>query len=366
MDSLDLSNNPPFTSEQLADANEWSTEQWQQNIPKLSPDQIAIILPIATPQHDPNLWKDKIHTVIEVLKTPQQLEAVGRTATIEQTSEILSWINSKQVNQPKLFSLFLGMPQIIFLQLLVQATPEEQNILKQESLSEPIQHHLTLLTHELSSASTSHNQAFSALEMQLRSLDLETTDSEQINELEKIIELFRDACLSTQFLSSKALAIAWNSGRTDLIEKLSSFKEQSQKLSNDAIGQSSGPDASACGLYEIFENRLNSVFNDDNNNPLSDDEPTIEALVKFSIWYIKDYWEIGLLPHISQAQLELELAPSAAIKDEGKDFRKQLFDDVHKNLEKLGLVNLQNLKKNKIYSKTALKNYILSHQNILN
>lgn len=361
MDSFDLPKSTSFTAEQLSTANQWPIEKWRDIIPKLSPDQIALILPLATPEQDLISWKDKTHAVIEILKTPQQLEAVGRAVSFEQIYEILSWITeNRDLNQVKLFPLFVGISQELFFMLLMQASSAQQLLLKQESISEPIQHHLTLLTHALSTTSESQNQTFSNLEMQLESLNLAIMTPEQISEQENVIEFLRETCLNTQLVSSKALAIAWNSNRTDLIEKLSSIKEQSQKLSNLAIGHPKLQDFPATGLYAILENRLNSVFNDENNIPLSEDEPALEALVKFSIWYINDYWEVGLLPQISTTE-KLQLNSESVTEQEQIDYRKDLFAIVEKNLEKIGLLTLKDLKKNKIYSKAALKNFIQSN-----
>lgn len=355
MDSSEFSKTLSFTAEQLKTANLWSIEQWRKNIPTLSPEQITIILPLASQEQDFASWKKKIHATIETLSTPQQLEAVGRTASFEQASEVLSWIaEKKDSNQAKLFPFFVGMSQEVFLSLLMQAPPEQQTLLKEESISEPIQHQLTLLTHSLSSISNSQNQTFSTLEMQLNSLDLTTIGPDQIIVQEKAIELLRETCLNTQLFSSKALALAWNSNRTDLIEKLSSIKEQSQKLSELAIGYPRIPNSPPTGLYAILENHLNTVFIDDNNKPLSDDEPALEALVKFSIWYISDYWEIGLLPHI----LDLSQYNQDTVSEKE---RTSLFENVKKNLEKINLFTLGDLKKHKLYSKSALKNYIREH-----
>lgn len=68
MDLLDQT--LPFPAEELASAHLWTIEQWHQNTPKLSPDQIASILPLATQENDPNSWKNKIHAVIESINNP--------------------------------------------------------------------------------------------------------------------------------------------------------------------------------------------------------------------------------------------------------------------------------------------------------
>lgn len=363
MEPLDFSKTGTFTIEQLSTANQWPKEKWRDNLPKLSPDQVALIVPLATSQQDPISWKEKTHAIIEVLNTPQQLEAVGRSVSYEQIYEILSFISdNKEKIQTKLFPLFVGIPQSLFLLLLVQASPELQSLLKQESISEPVQHHLTLLTHALATTSDSQSQTFNALETHLETFDLATTTPDQISEQQKVIEFLRETCLNTQLVASKALAIAWNSNRTDLIEKLSWIKEHSQKLSHSLIGHPKLQESPAAGLYAILETRLDSVFNDENNLPLNDDEPALEALIKFSIWYIKDYWEVGLLPQVSDlADLQMNSELESVTAQEQIDHRKDLFAAVKNNLDKLGLSTLKDLKKHKIYSKTALKDFIQSN-----
>jgi len=96
---------------------------------------------------------------------------------------------------------------------------------------------------------------------------------------------------------NKALQLAWNSNRVDLIEKLSTAKETCQKFVISIIGHPRHAVNPPTGLYARLEARLNAVFgNPSDPNDIEaagNDEPAMEALVKFSIWYLKDYWDLG-------------------------------------------------------------------------
>ena len=59
MDSLDPSKISFLTSDQLKIANEWTLKEWQQNIPRLSPEQINSIFSLASKDRDPGTWKVK-------------------------------------------------------------------------------------------------------------------------------------------------------------------------------------------------------------------------------------------------------------------------------------------------------------------
>jgi hypothetical protein len=86
---------------------------------------------------------------------------------------------------------------------------------------------------------------------------------------------------------------------------------------------------------------------------MKDNTPALEALVKFNVWYIKDYREVGLLP-----QLDATHIPTLFPEQEDLKHREQLFKIAESNLEKIGLHTLADLKTERIYSKKALIEYI--------
>lgn len=363
MDSIDSSKNLSFTNEELNSANQWSLDEWRLNILNVSRDQMARIIPLINSTNDPDSWKDKIHIVVTTFNTLEQLESFSRASSFEQIYEAISWIiDNKDKNQAKFYPLFVGMSHENFLMLLLHGSGDHVAVLKQESISEPVQHHLTLLTHTLTSALEIQNQLFNNLERQIGALDKTSIDSDLIDNLNAGIQALLNSCKGTELVTSKALLLAWNSNRSDLIEKLSQIKEHAQKLEKLGVGQPKSSDALSTGLYTLIDKALDNVFRDEQGEVIDDNEPALEALVQFSIWYIKDYWEVGLLPHINDAQ-ELELDYSSATEAEQIKHRTVLFETVKNNLEKIGLKTLKDLKENQIYSKAALEIYIKRNLN---
>ena len=120
------------------------------------------------------------------------------------------------------------------------------------------------------------------------------------------------------------------------------------------------------GLYAKFEEKLNTIYSGFNHGEgLLDEDPAIEALANLSIWYLQDYWELGLLPEISNIQ-QLDLDPKHYNESERSDFKADLFLKVRKNLESKGLKTVFDLKSNQIFSKGMLKNYLSSKSNFSN
>lgn len=367
MDPIDASEIRSLQSEKLWHlATQWTPDQWRLYISSLSPDQIPAVLPAATEEQNPHHWKEKMRAIIEGLNTPLQLEAAGRVLSATQVNEVISWAAScREPPHAKLFPLFIGMPHQTFLQLLLKATPGQLSLLKQEGITEPVQHHLTLLAHELTAEVANCSMSLSSLEQEIENIDLSNIDLFQIETEEQKIKTQLAHCFSIQNTASKALAIAWNTNRMDIIEKLSKIKEQSQKFIGQIIGVPRSAASEPTGLFASFEKHLDSVFNTGNDTAsLSNEEPVTEALVKFSVWYLRDYWEIGLLPEIKNLNF-LELDPTAHTEKECNEYRENLFATAEQHLERLGLFTLCDLKQAKIYSKKALKDFILQNQSKL-
>lgn len=343
----------------IASLKDWTADQWKSQIDKISIEQMSTVIPLASEENDPSQWKQKTHAIIEGLKDPKKIEAAGRAFTLAQIQEIILWSSSnKDSSKEKLFPLFIGMRHDLFLQLLLTATPKELLILKHECLTEPIQHHLTLLAHDLVSRISQCNALETSIELGIQNLILDDVDSKQIhNEEEKIHKLLK-SCDSILFTASQALSLAWNTNRPDIIEKLSKVKEQAQRLINQVIGKMRSASSTPTGLFLLLEKRLDSVFTSPNDiEAITDDEPATEALVKFSVWYLQDYYQIGLLPDIQHPD-QLELDPKAHSEKERADHREYLFQTAERHLEQLGLFTLSDLKQAKIFSKKGLKDFI--------
>src|SRR5262249_20909592 len=89
---------------------------------------------------------------------------------------------------------------------------------------------------------------------------------------------------------------------------------------------------------------------------VNDDEPALEALVKLSLWYPQDYWQVGLLPQVTDPQLferEGEISP-----EQRQALLERLLEMARANLEKVGLHTAKDLKLAGICSQATLQEYL--------
>lgn len=359
---------PDLTAEELCQrALKWTNEQWRNEIAKLTPEQVMAVLPLASVENDPGHWQQKIISAIEGMRERAALEAAGKILSVEQCSVILSQTLKEEALHVKLVPIFVGMPHEIFWTLFTSLTPEQLAPLKQEAFTEAIQHHLTLIVHELTKQIGVFQSMLLAKEKELQNLALDDLGLEEIHNIYRDFdELHQYGILALKSINC-ALAIAWNTPRLDLIEHLSDLKEKYQRIIHFQIGISGEEPSNVSSLRGLFEKLTQSIFSEHTPSQgidiFPDDLPAVEALVKFGVWYLKDYWEIGLLPHIKNAtQLDFEAASPSAKK---QNYHEQLFVQVNKNLERVGLSTLADLKRLKIYSKKALKEYIASQNTLL-
>jgi hypothetical protein len=307
-------------------------------------------------------WRTKLRDLVLGLHDIGQLEEAGKALNSDQILDILTASREwDQAQQSKLPSLFVGLPHTVFADILAQLNPIQLGALKHESLSGPVQHHLTLFIHETERQLSQDADALAQLQAEIQQLDTADITFTEIQAIKQKIEAIRNQYDAPLEKLKQALAIAWNTNRTDLIEKLSSLRESCQKVCQDFIGQSATSQTRSSGLYDILEGRLNQVYGDPNDpqdiEALKDDEPAIEALMRFSIWYLRDYWGIGLLPSI-QSENQLDLGPALHDENERTAYREKLFAEVEQNLRTLGIVTLRDLKQLGIYSKKGLVTFI--------
>lgn len=329
-------------------------------IPQLNLGQLSELISHLNADHVPD-WKIKIVAILQALKDKTQLEVAGGSLSVPQ---LLAFFDNNFLSQEdgfnKLLAILVGMSHQTFSELLGEISDHQLHVLLQTSLFEPLQHHLTILNHELSNKFTLANVDLERLYQEIKHLSMENIGR---NELIDIKNRIND--ISLEFNKSlvkinHALKLAWNTHRADLVENLNRLKNNYVHTLSYFIGHPETP-SGATGLYEQLQEQIYTVFGNpyDLNDPeaLSNGEPAIEALVKFSIWYLKDYWTIGLLPNI-QSESELELDINSHNEQERASHREKLFFEVQSNLEKMHLKTLWDLKKAHIYSKKALIEYL--------
>lgn len=294
--------------------------------------------------------------------TPQQLEAAGKNLSLTQSFALLDYAADADPQfHWKLSPLLVGMPHTLFSQILLAASPRQLNVLKMEAMTEPVQHHLTLLTHEVTHQLPQVIIQLDKVSTEISLIPISSPESVDLNELKRQLRAqvqWYDAALK---LINKVLILAWNTNRTDLIDKLSHAKEWCQRNLYTTVGQPTTPFGKASGLFAKLEENLAAVFGNPNSltdfEAADDDEPAIEGLSKFSLWYLHDYQQIGLLPTLADPLL-LDLDPAKHSEQERLQYREKLMDEVRQNLAKIGLETVKDLKAQGIISTDALRAYI--------
>lgn len=344
-----------------------SNDDIRKMISQLSTEQLSAVISHLNEKNTQD-WKEKTQAVIQGLSNQSQFEVAGRSLSVPQ---IINFLSSELANQEnsfnKLQAILVGMSHETFEKLLSEISENELQILLQTSLSEPLQHQLTVFNHEMNNKYLLASEDLNKLMYEIEHLVMENVGR---NDLIQIKNKINDMSLSFNQALEKmknALKIAWNTHRLDLVESLNAIKDKYFHTLNNFIGHSE-TDKGATGLYELLNQRIYSVFGNpyDLNDPesLSNGEPAIEALVKFSIWYLKDYWEVGLLPHLKSLD-ELELNSQAYDEKERAEYRDKLFAEVQSNLEKLHLKTLWDIKSEHIFSKKGLIEYIQENKHLI-
>lgn len=134
----------------------------------------------------------------------------------------------------------------------------------------------------------------------------------------QIVQLSDKINLVNHLLDS-VLKIAWLSENTDLIDAFSNFKNQFMQLSAKENNQPT-----------LLMQRLNSIFGQENG------APSLDGLAALGIQYKEDY------KHLAEA-LDMRSIPE-----------QTLVAAIHDRLNAAGLSTVEDLKKNKIYTKEHL------------
>lgn len=341
-----------------------SNEEIRNAIPKLNLEQLQAVITHMNEKNTP-YWQGKTRAIILGLTTQDQLEVAGKSLSVRQILDFFeSDLVARDDNFNKLLAILVGMSHATFADLLLSISEYQLQVLLQTSLTEPLQYKLTVFNHEINNK---YLMATEALDRLMKDIECLSIDEVGRQELIDIKNRINDISLEFHDVLEKiknALRIAWNTHRSDLIESLNNLKEHYFHTLHNFIGH---PETirGATGLYELLNERLNSVFGNpfNMNEPesLGNNEPAIDALVKFSIWYLQDYWEVGLLPNIKSPD-ELELDPEKFNELERAHYRDKLFDEVKNNLKNVKLEKLSDLKKAHIYSRKALEEYLKQYK----
>lgn len=303
----------------------------------------------------------KCRALIQGLNHRQSIEQAGQALNAKQ---ILDLLDHREILETKdlwkISPLLVGMRPSVFREILSLADLTELQVLKQEGITEPVQHQITILTQDLLEEIDHLFRQTFYLEMEINALDSLTTSEEEINQAYKKIDTAVEKAESLLTTLNALLELTWNTSRIDLIEKLTYNKTSLQKILNQ-LGHPGDHQLAPQGLYAKLKYHFESAFQ--TTPPFSsieswdDDTPILEALTQFSMWYLQDYWQLGLLPEITERS-ELNLDPEIYTEQECLAHREYLINLISHNLEKYHLKTVHDLKKNQIFSKKALYDYL--------
>lgn len=293
------------------------------------------------------------------LTTKEQVTAVGKVMNTKFTMVLIQELIKRDTSHLwKISSLMIGLTHRVFLKVLSHASGKELELLQHEAMKEPMQHHLTVFIHESEEQINSYIDLLMEYQKSIETRDLEAMSYADVAEILEAIERFASKIDAMIVKLNRALGIGWNTNRPDLIDRLTKIKETCQRTLQMVIGTPRSSNSVPTGLYLLLENLICHSFN--NNDPyesLRDDEPGVEALAKLSLWYMKDYWEAGLLPSINHED-QLKLDPEKHSDKECQEYRQRLMDEVNANLEKHHLSTVGDFRKAFIGTRKLLCGYL--------
>ncbi len=350
---------PDFTiceeSEVIQFARECSANQIEKNVDKMTSEQM---IAFAKALED----NKKLHAAIIGLTSRELLEAAGRSLTQPQILDLIeTCLQVEDKHHWKLSPLLVGIPNSVFSDIISDTEDHQLQVFKDESVTEPIQHHLTTLSHRLLADIQKCEETIDHMYEQIQGIKLQECTLHDIREIIKETEQCQQLIDTLYKTNNQALAISWNTNRLDIIETFNKIKDSCQKFTLYGLGAPANEKEEATGIYHLLQQKLCEVYGDpldpEDSEAVKDLEPAMEGLVKLSVWYLRDYWELGLLPKIKKLS-ELDLSLDNHSEIERIQHREKLFAEAQKNLSRIGLESVKNLKENFIFSRESLLEYI--------
>lgn len=334
-------------------------------IATLSPNQITSGI-LALQDEEAMTFQSKLMHILQGLHDIPQLEAVGRALSTKQLLGALALFSRKPFANDKLCPLLVGLSPQVFFEAIYFTPDSSLAPLKQEGLLEPLEHHLNMFIHECEKLLKDYQNKIVEISQEIAQINCQELSNQELHHIRVHIEHLRGSYQDLLEAINKALAITWKTNRIDLIEKLSHLKEVVHHQLTQDIGMERTEFKSSTGLFAALEEFLYSTYGaslsmQEDLESLNDDDLAIEGLTKLSVWYLKDYWELGLLPSVTNAE-ELNLSHLPPYEKEWLQKRQEWFNLVQKNLEKLGIGLVRDLKNANIFSKKMLKEFIDQHR----
>lgn len=305
--------------------------------------------------------KNKLVSLFQFIDASKGLETLGKHLSLPRFLNLLNFLSLNPSFHDRLPFILTGLETQIFSKALNFFQPHHLALFKDEGLLEPLQYHLTQFIHEGEGLLQHIHLEANRFENDINSTASVELSPDQLNGFIHQIDNYRNQILDFLDRASTALSIAWNTDRIDLIEKLSTINELMQHHIVAVIGHQSSDHFPSTGLYATLEKTFSKIF----DSSLKNEDASVEGLTRLSIWHLNDYWQLGLLPHILQPE-ELDLDPEQFDDIKRSAHHQDLFAQVQKQLEKLKIGTVEDLKREYLFSKPLLKAYIARHGKLLN
>lgn len=336
-----------------------SKEEFQEALASFSLVELAQCMNLL--QKQPLLEaKSKLESLFQFMQTPTMLEMLGKHFSVPSFLNFLEFLTEHPQYHSRLTFILVGLDPLIFSKALHLLHGDLLHILKQEGLLEPLQYQLTQFAHEGETLKLSIEQSIQQCLQEFSSIIPEDLTQDALQAIIDRIDGLRNELIDYLERASTALAIVWHTDRVDLIEKISTINETIQHQLTHYIGHSAFDNLAATGLYATLGQTLSNIF----DSSLRGNDASIEGMTRLSIWHLKDYWELGLLPCIQHFE-ELDLDPQIHSEKARWDYQQRLICLVQQQLERLGIGKIEDLKKFHLFSKSLLKTYIEQHHHLL-
>lgn len=296
----------------------------------------------------------------------KEIEALAHSLSLSEFCDLLELcVDLQEGVRERLNPLLVGISHHIFSESLNFLKTPQLHILRRVADDEPLQYHVTLVIHALSEKAAASAEAMDQLAREILAYDLKNVAQADLESfkirIQAGIHFFHTALDKLDLL----LSLAWNSNREELISKLTSLKENWLRYLRLELGEPTQGSTPSSGIYALFDEHFGAIYGaageDQALSLLIDEDPAFEALAALGIWYVEDYWEIGLLPGIQHAH-ELRLLPEESDEGARREYRERLSHTARANLEHLGLKTVLDLKQKQLYSRRMLMRYIQANK----
>lgn len=339
--------------------NQLNPQELEKFSEKISPLQVQLAILSLKEPTSPH-WSAKLHALFTGVKNIAVLEAIGRAINLDQLLQFIEFGALDREQAWKLFPVFVTISHPLFSQMLLEMPEGKKMQLQNLCASEPIQHHLLLFIHELKAITEDFENEYYQKQAEIKQISGINLEPKDLATIQSGLGDFRDRVNMVRFKIENALSLAWNASSGDLIELLSEQREGIERFLYSMIGHPHHNNTNASGLYRLLEDQLSKIFGKDINgaeyDALKDNEPAIEALARLNLWYIEDYWKIGLLPQESDStKLSLPFITEDNLLEKYRNL-------VEQNLRLIGLKTIKDFKRHHLVSKPLLIDYIAKHQ----